>query len=98
MSAARNETERRGNAALGTPRIVTLAAAPIFAAMAVLTGMSGGHADILCSAMHGASPLSGMVPMYVLMSLFHSGPWLKLISRRRGVLRLSSQSEGVRTR
>ena len=27
-----------------------------------------------------ASPLSGMVPMYLLMSAFHSAPWLKLIS------------------
>jgi hypothetical protein len=26
--------------------------------------------------------LSGMVPMYVLMSAFHFAPWLKLISRR----------------
>jgi hypothetical protein len=30
-----------------------------------------------------ASPLSGMVPMYVLMSAFHLAPWLKLISSRR---------------
>jgi hypothetical protein len=29
------------------------------------------------------SPLSGMVPMYALMSAFHFTPWLKLISRWR---------------
>jgi hypothetical protein len=34
--------------------------------------------DVLCAA---ASPLSGMVPMYVLMSVFHAPPWLKLLSR-----------------
>jgi hypothetical protein len=34
----------------------------------------------MCSAAHGASPLSGMVPMYVLMSAFHLAPWLKLVS------------------
>ncbi|MEA2958550.1 MAG: hypothetical protein QOJ58_4059 [Alphaproteobacteria bacterium] len=61
-----------------------LAAAPTFAIMALLTGVLGaGVPDVLCSAVHDASPLSGMVPMYVLMSAFHSAPWLKLISSRR---------------
>jgi hypothetical protein len=60
-----------------------LAAAPTFAIMALLTGVGGGSADMLCSAAQQASPLSGMVPMYLLMSAFHSAPWLKLISRRR---------------
>lgn len=55
-----------------------LAAAPTFAAMALATAVSGG--DVLCSAM-GASPLAGMVPMYLLMSLFHAAPWLRLIAR-----------------
>jgi hypothetical protein len=31
-----------------------------------------------------ASPPSGMVPMYALMSIMHLAPWLKLISHRRG--------------
>ena len=57
-----------------------LAAAPAFAAMALLTVLEGPPA-MLCSA---ASPLTGMVPMYLLMSAVHSGPWLKLISSRRG--------------
>jgi hypothetical protein len=60
-----------------------LAAAPAFAIMAVLVGLFGGGAQMHCSAMPDASPLSGMVPMYLLMSAFHSAPWLKLISRRR---------------
>jgi hypothetical protein len=60
-----------------------LAAAPTFAIMALLTGVGGGSADMLCSAAQQASPLSGMAPMYLLMSAFHSAPWLKLISRRR---------------
>ena len=59
-----------------------LAAAPTFAIMALLTGMfGGGPSDMLCSATHGASPLSGMIPMYLLMSAFHAGPWLKRIGR-----------------
>jgi hypothetical protein len=63
-----------------------LAAAPIFAIMALLTGvLDGDRVDMLCSSASDASPLGGMVAMYVLMSVFHSGPWLKLIpSRHRG--------------
>jgi hypothetical protein len=57
-----------------------LAATPTFAIMALLTVLlGGGTPDIFCSAAHGASPLSGMVAMYLLMSVFHSAPWLKLI-------------------
>jgi hypothetical protein len=62
---------------------LSLAAAPAFAAMALLTGAQSGPADILCSAAHGFSPLSGMVPMYVLMSVFHSAPWVRLVNGRR---------------
>ncbi len=55
--------------------------------MALLTGVRGsGALDALCSA---ASPLGGMVPMYVLMSAFHAAPWLRLIARRRGAARRS---------
>jgi hypothetical protein len=62
---------------------INLAAAPTFAIMALLTAVpGGGPAGMLCSAGHSASPLSGMVPMYLLMSAFHTAPWLKLISGR----------------
>jgi hypothetical protein len=71
--------------ALGIAKGLCLAATPTFAIMALMTGVfGGGPMDILCSAGH-RSPLSGMVPMYVLMSAFHSAPWLKLISSRRRV-------------
>lgn len=60
-----------------------LAATPTFAIMALLTGLAGGGShDALCGGA-GASPLTGMVPMYLLMSLFHSAPWLKLIAGNR---------------
>ena len=60
-----------------------LAAAPTFAIMALLTGvLGGGSPDALCS-IAGASPLSGMAPMYGMMSAFHLAPWLKLIASRR---------------
>ncbi|MGC2371064.1 MAG: hypothetical protein WA474_18490 [Candidatus Sulfotelmatobacter sp.] len=63
---------------------ISLAATPTFAIMALLTGVfGGGPLDLLCSAAHEASPLSEMVPMYVLMSAFHLTPWLQLVSRRQ---------------
>jgi len=76
--------------ALGAGNWLRFAAAPTFALMALLTGvLGGGPQDVLCSAAHEASPLGGMVPMYVLMSVFHSAPWLKLIAARRGSTRSS---------
>jgi hypothetical protein len=57
---------------------VALAASPTFAIMALLTSDVGGDPAMLCSAPH-ASPLSQMATMYLLMSAFHAGPWLKLI-------------------
>jgi len=59
-----------------------LAAAPTFAIMALITA-TGGEPQLLCSAAHIGSPLSGMVPMYLLMSAFHSAPWLRLMAGRR---------------
>jgi hypothetical protein len=67
----------------GAGEWLSLAAAPTFIAMALLTAALGGDApDLLCSAV-GGSPLGGMVPMYLLMGVFHAAPWLKLASRRR---------------
>ena len=64
--------------ALGAVNWLRLAATPIFAIMALLTGLGGSPMDMLCSSGHGA-PLNGMVTMYVLMSAFHSPPRLNLI-------------------
>jgi hypothetical protein len=89
MTAHQRETAgacagSRDAAGLGATDWLCLAAAPTFAIMALLTGVAGGGPqDMLCSAAQDASPLSGMVPMYLLMSAFHSAPWLKLLSRRR---------------
>ena len=64
-------------------RWLALAATPTFAIMAALTAMIGsGPADMLCTAGQG-SLLGGMVPMYLLMSAFHSAAWLRLLSERR---------------
>jgi hypothetical protein len=62
---------------------LSLAGAPTFAAKALLTGtLAVGSPDMLCSATQEASPLNGMVGMYLLMSAFHSVPWLKLLSNQ----------------
>ena len=76
--------EGRHASARGAADWLCLAAAPTFAVMALLTAVfSGGAPDMLCSA-QGASPLGGMTAMYLLMSAFHSAPWLKLILSRSG--------------
>jgi len=68
-----------GEAALGAADLISLAAAPTFAVMALLTCILSGDAAMLCMGGQGVSPLSGMVPMYLLMSGFHLPPWLKRI-------------------
>jgi len=71
--------------ARGAANFLCLAAAPVFAIMALISG--AGPMEVLCSAEH-RSLLSGMGSMYVLMSVFHAAPWLKLIScPRSGVHR-----------
>jgi hypothetical protein len=81
--AADADADNGNAAAMGAAGFLTLAAAPTFAIMALLIGvLGGGPPDPLCPIAN-ASPLSGMVPMYVLMSAFHSAPWLKLIANRR---------------
>ena len=71
--------DRLAAAVQGADDWLSLAAAPAFAIMALLTAVLGGTQDTFCSAVQHASPLRGMVPMYLLMSAFHSAPWLKLI-------------------
>jgi hypothetical protein len=72
-------------AAAAVPGIVgwlSLTATPTFAGMALLTCVpASAPADMLCAAGHG-SALGGMGPMYLLMSLFHASPWLKLVFGR----------------
>lgn len=72
--------------ASGAADWLCLAPAPTFAIMALLTAIHGGSApDMLCSAIADGSPLTGMLPMYALMSAFHLAPWLRLLSTpRRG--------------
>ena len=77
---ARGRKRRPASAAA----MLSLAAAPTFAIMALLTALhGGGMPDMLCSAARAGSPLTGMVLMYALMSAFHLTPWLRLLARRK---------------
>jgi hypothetical protein len=71
-------------AAAGLARWLCLAATPTFALMALLTALDPSPMERLCASAAGA-PLRGMLPMYLLMSVFHAPPWLKLVfgPRRR---------------
>ena len=62
----------------GLAACLCLAATPTFALMALLTALSPSP-EVLCMAVQGALPIGGMVPMYILMSAFPAGPWLRLI-------------------
>jgi hypothetical protein len=57
--------------------------------MALLTGFLGGERLDLCATARGSSPPSEMLLMYLLMSVFHLPPWLKLVSRCRTGARIS---------
>lgn len=61
---------------------LSLAAAPTFALMALVSGIADSGAQQMSCSMHMSS-VSGMVPMYALMSGFHFTPWLKLVARGR---------------
>jgi hypothetical protein len=66
-----------------------LAAAPTFTIMALLTVVLDNRLpNALCLATGGLR-LGGMAPMYALMAVFHSAPWLNLISQRRNLRRHS---------
>ncbi len=78
-SAAAGASRDGTTAARRLARWLALAATPTFAIMAVLTAVIGNApADMVCSAGHG-SLLGGMVPMYLLMGVFHSGAWMRLV-------------------
>jgi hypothetical protein len=69
-------------AAPGAAGWLSLAAAPVFALMALCTGLIG-QPDMLCMSMHGTWSLDGMALMHALMNVFHATPWMKLIRSRR---------------
>jgi len=74
----------RGDAA-GAPaaRLLDLAAAPTFVAMALWSAVAGGPAEMMCRSGDSALSLNGMAAMYALMTVFHVPPWITLLSNWR---------------
>ncbi|HEY0624896.1 hypothetical protein [Sphingomonas sp.] len=66
--------------ATGKTAWLTLAASPVFAAMALMSAIDAPPLA-LCAAGATLLPVDGMTAMYLLMSLFHLPPWLKLAGR-----------------
>jgi hypothetical protein len=65
-------------------QLLSLAATPTFAIMALLAAVHGGSMpDMHCAAAGDGWPLTGMAAMYLLMSAFHLPPWLSLLATVR---------------
>jgi hypothetical protein len=93
MPAAPENTAKPGgipaarSAAARAGACLHLAAAPSFALMALATMLDTSPMAMMCAG-GGGSPgewsLGGMAPMYLSMAAFHLGPWLEMVSGRRG--------------
>jgi hypothetical protein len=66
--------------AVDAPSWLGLAATPTFALMGWISAV-GSPGMAMCSPA-SVLPIGDMALMYLLMSLFHVSPWLKLISAR----------------
>jgi hypothetical protein len=63
----------------GVAGLLHFAASPTFALMAWIAA-SDVSPMALCSSASSILPINGMTAMYLLMSLFHLSPWLRLAS------------------
>jgi hypothetical protein len=77
MSAAADKGSARTRQARGTTGWLAFAASPTFALMAWIAANDASPMTFCSSSF---LPLDGMTVMYLLMSLFHLSPWLKLAS------------------
>ena len=77
-----NTCDGSGDAAPGLASWLGLTGAPTFALMALWSAFFSSQPDMICTATQDSAPMSGMTVMYLLMSAFHSSPWLNLIAGR----------------
>ena len=80
-SSAANKGSASALQACGAAGWLALAASPTFA-VAAWTTANHASSIALCSSGSSILPIDGMTAMYLLMSLFHLSPWLKLASGR----------------
>ena len=100
VGARQGDLDRPGGAAsLGAASWLSLAAAPVFAIMALITVLQPVEPALLCGAGHAPS-FAGMTTMYLLMAAFHLDPWLRMVASRWRVtgraFRHRAQSSGGR--
>ena len=79
--SAASEGSPRVWRARGAAAWLALAASPTFGLMAWLAAHDAPP-RALCSPGSSIPPIGGMSAMYLLMSLFHLSPWLRLASAR----------------
>jgi hypothetical protein len=79
--SAANQRSARAWQARGAAGWLGLAASPTFALMAWIAANDASPIP-LCASGSGILPIGRMTAMYLLMSLFHLSPWLKLASGR----------------
>ena len=80
-SSAASNASARAWQTCGAAGGLSLAVSPTFALMAWIAAKDA-PAMALCSSGSSILPVDGMTAMYLLMSLFHLSPWLKLASGR----------------
>lgn len=80
-SSAANQWSARTWPARGAAAWLALAASPTFALMAWIAA-NAAHPFAFCAPGSSILPIDGMTAMYLLMSLFHLSPWLKLAAAR----------------
>lgn len=61
--------------------MLSYAAMPVCLTLALVTACFDDGPQSLCRSMGGGSLLSGMATMYVVMAVFHAGPWLRLLPK-----------------
>ena len=80
-------------------QLLSFAPTPTFALLGLLSAsQEGSLASLVCSAGHGSSPLTGMVSMYLLMSVFHSTPWIRMIAQASARKRYGSCGASMNAR
>jgi len=88
------QSPSKDRATPGVADWLSLAAAPTFAFMALASGvLSTGMPDPLCTTAGQGMTMNPMLLMYVLMSVFHLAPWLRLLDRWRIGRRLMTAAE-----
>lgn len=80
-SASVNKASANATQAHGATGWLALAASPTFALMAWVAA-NDTPSRAFCSSGWSILPIDGMTAMYLLMSLFHLSPWLKLAAGR----------------